>query len=211
MRRDYEEALDKALEFVRTTVVGGALFLLPIVFVVFVVSKVVGLMRHVTEPLVESLGVTTVAGVAASTIVTVIGLILSAFLVGLIARTRMGQSFLTWIQSGVAAALPQFSLIQDMAKNLGTEGAAEMPIVLVPTDAGWALGLLIEAPVGDWHAVYLPGAPQMGSGSIAYAHTDQVHRTDLTINQLWVILRRRGMGSAKVYEHLAKLPPQDGG
>jgi len=205
MRNDYEQALDRALEFVRTTVIGGALFLLPIFFVMFVMAKVVDLMKHVTEPLAVSLGVATVAGVAASTILTVIGMILGAFLVGLIARTRMGQAFLTWMQKGVAAVLPQFSLIQDMAKTIGPESAAEMPIVLVPTDAGWTLGLLVEAPVGDWHAVYLPGAPGMSSGSIAYAHADQVHRTDLTISQLWVILRRRWMGSAKVYERLAKL------
>ena len=205
MKRDDEDALDKALDFVRTTVIGGALFLLPIFFVVFIMAKLVGLMRRFTEPLAESLGVTTVAGVAASTIVTVIGVVLGAFLVGLIGRTKVGQGVLNWIQEGVAAALPQFSLIHDMAKNLGTNEGPEMPVVLVPTDAGWALGLLMEAPVGDWHAIYLPGAPAMGSGSVAYAHTDQVHRTDLTINQLWVVLRRRGMGSAIIYAQLAKL------
>ncbi len=205
MRRGDEDALEKALDFVRTTVVGGALFLLPIFFVGFVMAKVVGLMKHVTEPLAQSLGVTSVAGVAASTIVAVIGVVLGAFLVGLIGRTKVGQGVLTWVQEGVAAALPQFSLIQDMAKNLGSNAGPAMPVVLVPTDAGWALGLLMEAPVGDWHAIYLPGAPGMGSGSVAYAHRDQVHHTDLTINQLWVILRRRGMGSATVYAQLAKL------
>jgi uncharacterized membrane protein len=205
MKRDDEGALDKALDFVRTTVVGGALFLLPIFFVVFVMAKVVGLMKHFTEPLAQSLGVTSVAGVAASTILTVMSMVLVAFLVGLIGRTKIGEGFLTWIQEGVAATLPQFSLIHDMARNLESNEGPTMPVVLVPTDAGWALGLLMEAPVGDWHAIYLPGAPGMGSGSVAYAHRDQVHRTDLTINQLWVILRRRGMGSAIVYAQLAKL------
>ena len=209
MRRGDEDALDKALDFIRTTVVGGALFLLPIFFVVFVMAKLVGLMRRFTEPLAESLGVTSVAGVAASTIVAVISLVLVAFLVGLIARTKLGQGVLSWIQEGVAAALPQFSLIQDMAKNLGSNDGPEMPVVLVPTDAGWALGLLMEAPVGDWHAIYLPSSPGMGSGSVAYAHRDQVHPTGLTINQLWVILRRRGMGSAIIYAQLAKLQAED--
>jgi hypothetical protein len=50
----------------------------------------------------------------------------------------------------------------------------------------------------------------MSSGSIAYAHTDQIHRTDLTLKHLWVLLRARGKGSAAVYKVLATLPDLDG-
>jgi uncharacterized membrane protein len=188
--------VDKALEFVRTTIVGGALFLLPIFIVAFVVSKAVGLMARLSDPLVQSLGVATFAGVAVSHIATLLGLVLGAFLVGLFARTRAGRAFLAWIQGGVLAALPRFSLMQDVVNNVGSEDGPSVPVVLVPTDAGWAFGLLVEAPEGDWHTIYLPGSPEMASGSVAYAHADQVHRTDLTISQLWVILRGRGKGSA---------------
>jgi uncharacterized membrane protein len=193
------------LEFIRTTVVGGALFLLPIFVVLFVLSKVVGLMRGLTAPIVTALGVTSVGGIAASNLVTILGLVLAAFLAGLFARTPAGQSALTWIQDGVSAALPQFSLIQGVARNIGSEeDVVEIPVVLVPTDAGWALGLLLEAE-GDWHAVYLPGAPEMSSGSVVYAHTGQIHRTDLTLKQLWVMMRGRGKGSAKICRRLASL------
>src|SRR4030095_9529920 len=100
----------------------------------------------------------------------------------------------------VSATLPQFSLIQGVANTIGAEGEdgpTTMPVVLVPTDAGWALGLLLEAE-GDWHAVFLPGAPQMSSGSVAYAHTDQILRTELTLKQLWMVMRARGKGSSDV-------------
>jgi uncharacterized membrane protein len=197
----------QALEYTRTTVIGGALFLLPIFVVALVLSKFVGLLGGLTGPLVTAMGVTSIGGIAASHLVTIFAVILLAFLAGLFARTAAGQSALTWVQDGVSATLPQFSLIQGVARNLGSEGdydAAEMPVVLVPTDAGWALGLLLEAE-GEWHAVYLPGAPQMSSGSVAYAHTDQIHRTDLTLKQLWVMLRGRGKGSSEVYKQLTKL------
>ena len=201
----HRDALRQVLEFTRTTVIGGALFLLPIFVVIFVLGKVVDLMGGLTKPLVTALGVTSVGGIAMSTLVTILGVVLGAFLAGLFARTQVGQSALTWIQDGVSATLPQFSLIQGVARNIGSDDAvAEMPIVLVPTDAGWALGLLLEAE-GDWHAVYLPGAPEMSSGSVAYAHFDQIHRTDLTLKQLWVMMRGRGKGSSEVYKQLAIL------
>lgn len=197
--------LRQAREFTRTTVIGGALFLLPIFVVFIVLGKIIGLMGGFTEPLVTALGVKSIAGVAVSNLVTILGVILGAFLAGLFVRTEAGQSALTWIREGVSAIIPQFSLIQDVARNAGAdEDAPEIPVVLVPTDAGWALGLLLEAE-GDWHAVFLPGAPQMSSGSVAYAHTDQIHRTDLTLQQLWVLARARGKGSSEVYKQLAML------
>jgi uncharacterized membrane protein len=203
-------AIKQALEFTRTTVIGGALFLLPIFVVFFVLSKVFGLMGGLTEPVAKAMGVESVGGVAVSTLVTIFGVVLAAFLAGLFARTEVGQAALTWIREGVSATIPQFSLIQDVARNVGSEeDSPDMPVVLVPTDAGWSLGLLLEAE-GDWHAVFLPGAPEMSSGSIAYAHTDQIHRTDLTLKNLWVLLRARGKGSAAIYKVLATLPDLDG-
>jgi|GEM_PF-220661 len=198
-------AIKQALEFTRTTVIGGALFLLPIFVVFFVLGKVFGLMGGLTEPVAKAMGVESVGGVAVSTLVTIFGIVLAAFLAGLFARTEIGQAALTWIREGVSATIPQFSLIQDVARNVGSEeDSPDMPVVLVPTDAGWALGLLLEAE-GDWHAVFLPGAPEMSSGSISYAHTDQIHRTDLTLKNLWVLLRARGKGSATIYKLLADL------
>jgi uncharacterized membrane protein len=203
-------AIKQALEFTRTTVIGGALFLLPIFVVGFVLSKVFGLMGGLTEPVAKAMGVASVGGVAVSTLVTIFGIVVAAFLAGLFARTEVGQAALTWIREGVSATIPQFSLIQDVARNVGSEeDSPDMPVVLVPTDAGWSLGLLLEAE-GDWHAVFLPGAPEMSSGSIAYAHTDQIHRTDLTLKNLWVLLRARGKGSAAIYKVLATLPDLDG-
>ena len=45
----------------------------------------------------------------------------------------------------------------------------------------------------------------MSSGSISYAHTDQIHRTNMSLKNLWVLLRARGKGSAEVYKQLSTL------
>ncbi|NEX92894.1 hypothetical protein [Caulobacter sp. 17J65-9] len=201
------ESVRQALEFARTTIIGGALFLLPIFVLWFVLSKILGVVGGFTEPFVEALGVTSIGGIAVGNLVTIVAVFVAAFLAGLFARTEPGQGVLTWIRDGVAQIIPQFSLIQDVARNVGAdedEEAVELPVVLVPTDAGWALGLLLEEE-GDWHAVFLPGAPQMSSGSVAYAHTDQIHRTDLTLTHLWGLLRARGKGSQAIYKQLAAL------
>src|SRR5579862_2342130 len=123
-----------ALEFIRTTIIGGALFLLPIFVVLFVLGKVLGVMGGLTEPFVTALGVDSIGGIAVSNLVTILAVLLAAFFAGLFARTESGQAALTWIREGVSAIIPQFSLIQDVARYAGAdENAPEMPVVLVPT------------------------------------------------------------------------------
>src|SRR4051812_27823221 len=87
-------AVSQALEFTRTTVIGGALFLLPIFVVLLVLGKVLGLMVGLTEPLVAALGVKSIGGIAVSNLITILGVLLLAFVAGLFARTQSGQAAL---------------------------------------------------------------------------------------------------------------------
>ncbi|HYX46588.1 MAG TPA: hypothetical protein VE820_07190, partial [Sphingomicrobium sp.] len=67
------------------------------------------------------------------------------------------------------------------------------------------LGFALEKPIGQWWSVFIPGAPQWTSGQVSYAHSDQVHPTDLTPTQAILLLRRCGAGSASVQALLASL------
>lgn len=198
-------AVRQILEFIRTTTVGGLLFLLPLAIVFFVLEKVVDLLAGVAQPVVAWLGLDTVVGIPGSIIATIIAILIAAFLVGLLARRRLGQALLHWLEQGVSNTLPQFGMYQSIARSLDNENPERIPVVLVPTDAGWNLGLLLEPPHGEWHAVFLPGSPSFSSGAVAYAHKDQVHHIDLTVSQLWMTMRRRGAQSALVYAKLAEL------
>lgn len=195
----------KILEFVRTTIVGGLLFLLPLGIIFFVLEKAIALLAGIAQPLLAWAGLNTILGIPGRVVATIIALLLTAFLIGLFARRRLGQALLRWLEQGISSTLPQFGIYQTLAHSLDDQSPENIPVVLVPTDAGWNLGLLLEPPCGDWHAVYLPSSPGFASGAVAYAHKDQVHHIDLTIPQLWVTMRRRGAHSSKVYARLAEL------
>jgi len=62
----------QALDFARTTAIGGAMFLLPIFVVAVVLGKVFGLMGGLTEPLVTALGVTSLGGIAVGNLITIL-------------------------------------------------------------------------------------------------------------------------------------------
>jgi uncharacterized membrane protein len=187
------------------TVIGGLLFLVPLMIIYFVADKAIDLISPVTYPVVQKLGLERMLGFPGRIVLGLIALAVLAFAIGMFARTRAGQALLHWLQQGIAIALPQFAMFQTFANSLNKESETSMPVVLVATDAGWQLGILLAEPEHGWYPVFLPGAPQLTSGSISYAQREFIHDIDLTTSELWSILRSRGGFSVKVCKKLAEL------
>jgi uncharacterized membrane protein len=190
---------------IRTTLAGGVLFLLPIIFIIFLLGKGMQFAQQLLHPLIVALGIRSIGGVAANTVVAAAALTLIAFLAGLLARTRLGQSTFSHVERSLLAVFPQWRMARSFIESFETERQSEIDVVLVPTDAGWCLGLAFEKPVGDWWSIFVPGSPQPTSGSVVYAHSDQVHHTGLTLAQAIALLRRCGAGSERIYALLASL------
>ncbi|MET0588696.1 MAG: DUF502 domain-containing protein [Novosphingobium sp.] len=193
------------LEYVRTTLVGGAVFVLPLMFAVFIVTRTMELLRPLAQPLIAHLGIKTIAGLAATTFIIIASLVLAAFLFGMFARTLIGQSLLKWMQAGIISALPRFNLMQGMARRLDQDQGKDVPVVLVRTDAGWGIALELEEQHGDWCTVYVPGSPQWTSGSVSFAHIDDVRRIDFPLGRSLLLMRTCGVGSKDVCDLLAEL------
>jgi uncharacterized membrane protein len=197
--------MDKFLDHFRTTLVGGAVFVLPLLLVIFIIKKAVDLLDPLTDVVVARLGVGTLIGAATTSVFSLLTLIVTAFLFGLFARTLVGQSFVKWMQAGILSALPRFNLVQGLARSIDEGQGKEVPVVLIPTDAGWCLGLQLEERHGDWCTVYIPGSPQWTSGSLSFAHIDDVHKVDVPLGRILFLMRRCGMGATDVCDILAEL------
>jgi len=190
---------------IKTTVLGGILFLLPIVLIVFLLGKALGLAKRLSDPVVQAAGLNSVAGVAMGTLVAIAFLVLVSFTAGLLARTPLGQAAFSQLENSVLSLFPQWRMARGLIESFETETKSEMEVVLVPTDAGWCLGFVLEKPEGEWWTVFVPGSPQWTSGAVSFAHADQVLPTGLTPAQAILLMRRCGAGSADIRALLASL------
>jgi uncharacterized membrane protein len=190
---------------VKTTILGGVLFLLPIVLIVFLLGKALGFARRLSDPLVEAAGVKSIAGVATGTIAAVAFIVLISFAAGLLARTRIGEAAFSRLENSVLSLFPQWRMARGLIESFDSDSKSEMEVVLVPTDAGWCLGFVLEKPEGDWWTVFVPGSPQWTSGSVSFVHADQVHPSGLTPAQAMMLLRRCGVGSVNIRALLGSL------
>lgn len=189
----------------RATLLGGVLFLLPLILAAWLLTKAVEILERVSQPLLDAVGLHSIGGIALGTLVSIGILILLSFLAGLIARTKVGQAAFSGLEHSVLNLLPQWRMARGLLESFDSSRTSHTEVVLVPTDAGWCLGVVLEKPDEDWWSVFIPGSPQWTSGSLSYVQSKQVHPTGLTLAEAILILRRCGTGSAAVHLLLASL------
>jgi uncharacterized membrane protein len=197
--------MDRTPGKLRTTFIGGLVFLLPLILILWLLSKAFEVAQRLAQPVVRAIGVPSVGGVAFGAIIAVIGLVVITFLAGLIAHTRLGKATYSTLENSILGVFPQWRMARGAIESFAQDGMSNVEVVLVPTDAGWCIGFVLEKTENDWWTVFIPGAPQWTSGQLSYAHAKQVHHTDLTFAQALLILRRLGTGSDKIRDLLQSL------
>jgi uncharacterized membrane protein len=181
--------------FLKTTIMGGLLFLLPIVVVVIVLGQALQLARKVAQPISKLLP-DVVLGIGGITVLAVLVLVLFSFLAGLVAHTNTGKRIMQQFENSILGNIPQYQLMKSMAEGLAkVESAEGVKPVLVSVDGGWQIGYVLEELENGWVAVLLPQAPTPMSGNVMYLPSDRVRPLGITMVQAMAVVKRMGVGS----------------
>lgn len=187
-------------KFIKTTVVGGVLFILPLMLIIVLIEKAIHLLSgpiHKILPMFEGYHV---AGVTMISLATLLGLVLICFLAGLLAKTDAASNALTAIEEKVLGNLPGYQLFKDVSSRVaGVDKEDDTKVGMIEEGDGWRLCLVLET-VGDWATIYMPdGGPAGGTaGEVRLMPTAQVVVTDVTWLPLLATLRRGGRGSLEL-------------
>ena len=195
-------------EFVKTTVIGGLLFLVPVVLLVVLLEKAVAIALKVMVPLASHFPNQTVVGVTSATLIAILLLLVLSFGAGLFARTRSGNRFGEWIEEVVLSRIPGYVLIRGMVHDLQASVVAldadkQQRSVFVMLDDTWQLGVVVEQLPTGRLVVFVPGAPSPLSGSLYYLPPDRVRPSGLTVSETASLLQRLGRGSSERLRDIA--------
>src|SRR5262249_13420958 len=186
------------VSFLKATIVGGLLFLLPLILVVVLLGHAIKLAGKAIRPVLEFLKLDTVIGSGGEMALTVLALISISVAAGLVGRTRSGRNAMRWAETSVLGGLPQYQLVKSMAEGLAqVESAEAAQPALVSIEGGWQIGYLLEPLENRWVAVFLPQAPTPMSGNVMYLPADRVRPLEISMVQAMAIVKHMGVGSAK--------------
>jgi uncharacterized membrane protein len=184
-------------KFVKTTLVGGIMFLVPVALVAVVLRHAMQFAMKAAAPIAAAFPRAEIVGIGVITLVAALILLLIAFLAGLLSRTAPGRRLTHWFEESILGGLPQYRMVKSMAEGLAQiEDGSGMRPVLVRGDEGWQLAYHLEDLPGDWVAVFLPQSPTPMSGNVVYVAAHKVRALELGMPAAMKLVKSIGVGSA---------------
>ena len=180
----------------KTTLIGGVMFLAPLVVLMIIIGKALGIAEQVIAPLADHLPVASVLGLRTPWLLAVGVILAFCFFAGLLARTSVAKRFVSWLESAILGNLPGYALMKRMGDEFaGAEGSQDLPVVFARIEEAWQLAFLVERIEGGHVAVFVPGAPSPWSGSMYFMTEDRIRPTTVPVKDALKCIRRVGMGA----------------
>ena len=195
---------------IKTTAIGGVVFLLPLVVLVAIVGKAVNIIRTVSMPLAELISAERYAGYAVADLLAVAVLFTVTLMAGVLARSAIFDGFYRKVDAVILQLVPGYSYMKGMTGSLSDSEAEDSlnPVAVVQDDAV-LIGYEVERLGDGWVAVYLPGAPDTRSGSVAYFEDERIVPLETDFAGIANCLKTLGRGSNKVIMNTKQLRRND--
>ncbi|MBW1789869.1 MAG: hypothetical protein JRK53_25185, partial [Deltaproteobacteria bacterium] len=103
--------------FIKTTAIGGLLFMIPIVIVAMILGKAYKVMMLVAVPLDKLIPIEAIGGVALVNILAVLSIFVGCFLAGLVAKSKLGKATFTWIDAKLLMIFPGYTYLKGMTDS----------------------------------------------------------------------------------------------
>jgi uncharacterized membrane protein len=189
------------VHFFASTALGGILFLLPVVVLVVVLGKAIGLMMIVAEPMASWLPIDTVGGVALANVIALLAVLVVCFLAGLLARHALASAFMRNLESRVLVNLPGYLMIKSLVSGFDESKVAGLKPVALQLGTAERVGYEIEKLSDGRSMVFIPSPPNPFSGITQVLPPDQITYLDVPLKQVMEVTENYGHG---VQEILAK-------
>jgi uncharacterized membrane protein len=184
----------------KATLLGGLLFLLPLVVIVFVLDEAMQLAKTVAAPLAGFIPLDRVGGVAVATLLEAVIVVLVCFLAGLAARSfLMGR----WAQKAEQRFLwlvPGYGVAKVLAETIGGASGKALRPVLVSLDDNAQVGYEVERLADGRVVAFLPGAPSPWSGIVVVVTPERVEPLSTTVAAVSRSMRFLGRGTKELFE-----------
>ncbi len=181
------------VDFLVTTLIGGAVFLVPVGMVLYIGYQAVLIMMLVAEPLAGWINVDTVAGIALANLIALAAVIAICFVAGLLARHTFAGPLVKKLDS-LLINVPGYSMIRGIKSGFDAEEQSTLKPVLLTLGSAQRIGLEVQQLRDGRSMIYLPSSPNTWSGITQVLPADQITYLDIPITKVMELTEQFGYG-----------------
>jgi uncharacterized membrane protein len=183
------------LKFIKTTITGGVLFLLPVMVLVILVGKAFRIVRPLLQRGIERLHIESLIGVTLLTILTAFFLCITCFISGLLIRLDRVKRIRKSMEDLILRLIPGYEYLKDVAEERisGDTRSTWNAVILKDGDA-WVIAFLVEQSDNGYTTVFIPESPRGDSGNSKVVLTSSLCYQSLSRRQAFNCIRHYGAG-----------------
>ncbi|TVQ68633.1 MAG: DUF502 domain-containing protein [Balneolaceae bacterium] len=200
--------MTKFNNFIRTSMFGGLVVLMPIILFFLVVRWVYGAMTDVIYPLTSFLVEKTALQQLLADILVIAFILIICFAMGVFVKTQMGNLIFRGVENATLRHAPGYSMIKETVMMFF--GRSKSPFSAVALVRPFSSETMMTAFVTDEHpggsfTVFIPTAPNPTSGNIYHLPKERVHIVDVPVDEALRTILSCGIGSTNMIVRVADL------
>lgn len=191
--------MGKQLGLIRTTLLGGILYLVPLVVLAAVLGKAMQIAHGIGQPLVRGIEAAGLGHVLTPQAIAILLLLLFCLAAGLFAQTGIAKRIAQVIETKLLVNVPGYGFYKSVGASItGFEEAGTARVALVQFDDAWQLALVMDELEDGRFAVFVPDAPEPRTGTLYYMAPERVRMLGIPVKAAMLLVRRMGQGSREV-------------
>ncbi len=181
--------------FVRTTLIGGVLVLLPIYLLLLVLLKMFSAAMQLVSPIMAGIPATAhFPGLLAGLVIAV-----ACFIAGLVVRTGPGRRAIDTAQRQVLEKIPGYKLLRNLVSRVsGDENIDTFMPALVEIEEALVPAVIVEELPDGQCVVLVPSVPTPFAGALYILPAARVHRVNVPLRRLLQVYSKWGEGTGEL-------------
>jgi uncharacterized membrane protein len=191
----------------KTTILGGVLFLVPIAVIAVILGKVFQISMMIVEPLDRIIPIDSFAGVAFVNVLAIVLILLVCFLGGLLARYGWLAERIGKVDGLLIDLMPGYAVAKGVIGSVAKEDdiTALLKAVVVRFDDYDQIAFEIERDATK-AVIFLPGSPSTWTGATIVVDLDRVTEMNMPTHKTMKLMRLLGRGSLSAIDQTSGAP-----
>ncbi len=198
----FHTEMKKVFQNLRDIFVAGLIFLLPLVVVIVLLSKVFKLLTGFATKIAALFGLESIGGISGGTIVSAFGIILICIVCGYLVRISFFKSARDWVDQKLMAHIPGYAVYREMALTKLEEREEALPYesaAWVSIDNVQQPAFLMERMSDGKMIVFIPTAGNVKEGTLLKLPASSVELCpDKDMKAFRIAIENLGIGMSKV-------------
>ncbi len=192
---------------IRTNIIYGAIALLPVAALVYILIKLFGFLETLAEPLSPYLGTYPLLKTVLLLGLTLFTLLALCYLFGALINTQLGALSFEKLETRLRDNIPGYQIVANLLRGIAGKEMSYPPALITLSAPGTAvLGFIVEDEGDPYLTVYVPSAPVLTAGAIHVVERSRVQMIEGSSPEAANCVTQWGLGLKKFRGSVA--PPK---